>query len=1190
MKIKIALGVFLLGLCGGDLQAQSKHWQKNERELHYTENNGDFLLVKGKYRFNRALYGNNKASRVEAGDLPEFALYMPGMAGNLQFVLSANGKYKKLIEAERIETRYRPGAMVYRVKDTLIGTGFIDITVLAQYEEEGMIVKVQGENIPADAQFFAVFGGASGRTFSRGGDIGADPESGFYLLPEYCTDNTYKIAGNNFELTYLNRRKAEEYLYGTFSGTKKISRTDAHALQNLSQLTQNKVGSSPILYALYALKGEPVYIQLTKGRLGKKKFSDKELAKTFDHAEQSRLQLANRIKLHTPDRFINNFGSTLAVAADGIWESPTFLHGAVAWRMRLNAWRGAYTADALGWHDRAKEHFTSYSNSQVLEPASAKVVMDTALNLARHIEKMGTSMFSSGYISRNPNNNTVAHHYDMNLVFFDQLFTHFDYTGDTRYVEQLWPAIERHLDWERRNFKRGGLYDAYCAIWASDGLQYSGGGVAHTTAYNYRANRAAAKLAGILGKDATIYEKEADEILKAMKERLWLKEHGYFAEFQDKFGKQLVHDKPGLWTIYHVADAYMLDDFDNYQNVQYINNHLPHIPISVKGQEHEGLYTLATSTWQPYTWSVNNVALAENLQGALAYWQSGRPDEAYQLWKSNIIESMYHGISPGNFQQLSHYDAFRSELYRDFADPIGVASRTLTEGLFGVFPKLLDNQIIIKPGFPQSWDFAEIALPEWSYKFNRSANNIRFDIQTKYTKPVVLKFELPVQSTRISAVKVNGNPVHWTIKETSINQPVLEFETPSSNHFTVEVETSGTKIFTYQNVEEQVYTDNWTFTLPSGVSLLDLYDPQKFISVRSGNTFTFHPKERKGTFFVKLKQDDMIWWQAINKTLVSPVRYQFVQGQTVVQLENISSSPKSIVLSRNALTLTRAIPANGKIALEFPSSYLTKGANKFILSIDGEAQEIYYTNWDLKRGYLYDALKLGDHYNERVNRIFEQKYLSPRPEVPTLQLPTQGIGNWCYPLTTTEIDDSGLMAKRKNGLVDYMDIPFLIQGDQKNVLFVSQWDNYPTSATVPLSGQAQKLYLIMAGSTNPMQSQLVNAKVIVHYDGGGQDVLELSNPNNWWPIEQDLLDDNYAFEIADDQIPYRIRLKTGELYKGGTRDRYTEIKGYTNRAVDGGAATILDIPLDYSKTLKSLEIVAEANDVVVGLMAATLLR
>src|SRR5690606_16276124 len=385
------------------------------------------------------------------------------------------------------------------------------------------------------------------------------------------------------------------------------------------------------------------------------------------------------------------------------------------------------------------------------------------------------------------------------------------------------------LAWERRNFKRNGLYDAYCAIWASDGLQYSGGGVAHTSAYNYRANTAAAKLARLLGEDSSIYEAEAQQIEMAMRERLWLENKGYFAEYQDALGNKLVHDKPGLWTIYHVADAYLLDDFDSYQNTQYIDNYLPHIPIEVEGKEHEGLYTLATTTWQPYTWSVNNVALAENLQGALAYWQSGRPDDAFHLWKSNVVESMYHGISPGNFQQLSHYDAFRGELYRDFADPIGVASRTLTEGLFGFLPKLMDGEILIKPGFPQDWDFAEIELPEWRYAYKREQGNLSFHIRTQYEQAVQLKMEVPVSYAQIKSVKVNGDVVSWSIKPSSINRPVLVFDAPAAKEFKVEI--IGGKQLKLMSVApvEHPYTEELKLPLPEGVEIIDVYDPQKIL-------------------------------------------------------------------------------------------------------------------------------------------------------------------------------------------------------------------------------------------------------------------------------------------------------------------------------------------------------------------------
>ena len=150
----------------------------------------------------------------------------------------------------------------------------------------------------------------------------------------------------------------------------------------------------------------------------------------------------DRIKIKTPDTYLNTLGGALSVAADAIWEDPTYMHGAIAWRMRLPGWRGAYVADPLGWHDRARIHFDAYAKSQLTTPATTGVVMDTALNLARHIEKVGTQLFSEGYITRNPNGYIGAHHYDMNLGFIDQLLNHFNYTGDTGYVKKMWPLLE----------------------------------------------------------------------------------------------------------------------------------------------------------------------------------------------------------------------------------------------------------------------------------------------------------------------------------------------------------------------------------------------------------------------------------------------------------------------------------------------------------------------------------------------------------------------------------------------------------------------------------------------------------------------------------------------------------------------------------------------------------------------------
>ena len=59
----------------------SKWWHDKERVHRYHSGGTDIVITNGTRRFTRALYGTNAAFRAEAGDLPEFALYMPGMGG-----------------------------------------------------------------------------------------------------------------------------------------------------------------------------------------------------------------------------------------------------------------------------------------------------------------------------------------------------------------------------------------------------------------------------------------------------------------------------------------------------------------------------------------------------------------------------------------------------------------------------------------------------------------------------------------------------------------------------------------------------------------------------------------------------------------------------------------------------------------------------------------------------------------------------------------------------------------------------------------------------------------------------------------------------------------------------------------------------------------------------------------------------
>ncbi|MFD2888679.1 DUF4450 domain-containing protein [Chitinophaga cymbidii] len=1123
--------------------------QKPARSVHYRPQGTDFVCENGQQRFNRALYGGNTAFRVEAGDLPEFAMYLPGMGGNLHFGLMSGKESKWLIDAEHIRAVYRPGKMLYAIKDPLLGKGVMQIEVLALYDAEGMIVKIAGKDVDSRVELMWVYGGVSGKKFSRNGDIGADPESSFYLHAANCKGNAYTIKGNTFQLTYGGGKQLSGMFPNVKIGdaSKMESPVDAYGATTAEApvvtgkaviiaeeryflllnkpadvaeggyaLRQNKpANTTEGGYALHLNKPADTAEKRYSLLSGKQVITSKDLPHIFNNADKTRHQLANRIKLQTPDPYLNTLGGALSLAADAIWEDPTFLHGAVAWRMRLNAWRGAYVADPLGWHDRARKHFSSYALSQVTTPPETGVVMDTALHLARHQEKIGTFLFSDGYICRNPNGDIRAHHYDMNLVFIDQLLRHFNWTGDTAYVREMWPVIKRHLAWEKRNFDsdNDGLYDAYAAIWASDALQYSGGGVTHTSAYNYFANKTAASLAKLIGEDGARYEKEAQHILSSIQKYLWLPEQGWYAEYKDKAGRQLVHPAPGLWTIYHAIDSRVPDDFQAYRSLQYIEDHIPRIPVQAKGFSEKDLYLLSTSDWQPYTWSINNVALAENLHTALAYWQGNRSNEAFRLWRSALLESMYLSASPGGFQQLSYYDAVRGELYRDFADPIGMAARSLVEGLFGIQPDALHDTLMIRPGFPADWEHARLEIPDMTFAFNRKGDTDRYLISPSFRKKLQLKLLLAARKDDVASASVNGKPVRYAVRA-GVGAPLIELALPAEAKYEIVLQWKGRPVKTSEQVSGvRQELSSTTTGRPAGAAAPAAGESRRNTeaSVVSGSNVSFR----------KVKQGIFTWWQ--------PIVHKAKKDTT--------SIPPPVI---TPATTFEKVPVV---------------------------------------------------FNDKVTNIFKQAYLSPRPVMPTLQLPVQGIGNWCYPLTMASIDDSGLRtaAGARNEIRTASGIPFSTPSDtlQKNILFTSQWDNYPELATIALSGKATYLCLLMAGTTNPMQSRMTNGFVIVAYTDGSRDSMRLKNPQNWWPIEQDYFTDGHAF-TTDAPHPERLYLKEGRFAKG--LDKYAVIKGFSSRGIDGGAATVLHMPLQADKTLRSLTVQAYTNDVVIGLMAATLLR
>ena len=1196
----VALPFIMLGNSG----ISQPLWHNKERKLHYRPQGVAFIKVQGERRFNRALYGTNTAFRAEAGDLPEFALYLPGMGGNIKMGIEIAGQAKWLTEADSIETRYLPGKMQYVIRDALCKKGALQIELLAMADADGLLIRTKAINTPKGLQLLLAYGGVSGKKFSRDGDIGADPESVFEAQPSNCEGNSFKYNGPAFVVMFNG---GKDSVQGYTSGQVQWKVANVQKLSNAAMLWQSPGAiSHPVLVGRMPLYSrQTVYCAWQHGA-NNKATTAAMLADWWQQAEGAVEAMAARIQVHTPDAWLNTLGPALAFAADAIWEAPTYLHGAVAWRMRLPAWRGAYAANTLGWHERAHQHFESYAKSQVLTPAQAPVEMDTALHLARHVERIGTAMFSQGYICRNPNGDIRPHHYDMNLVFIDQLFTHFNYTADTAFARQMWPLITRHLAWEKRNFDTDddGLYDAYCCIWASDALQYSGGGVTHSTAYNYRAFTLAAQLATLLGYNAQPYRLEAQKIANALRQRLWLADKGWFAEYVDVLGNKLQHTQPGAWTIYHALDAGICTPFEAWQLAQYVHHHLPRIPVQVQGLP-TGLHLYSTTNWMPYTWSVNNVALAENLHTSLGLWQAAQAEPAFMLWKSALLETMYAGASPGGFQQLSFYDAMRGQLYRDFADPIGMAARSLTEGLFGICPDYLNNTLVVQPGFPHNWPFARLSTPNIYFDFKTKGTTHHYTIHQRSNKAAKLHLRLPALGTQLPYVQVNGKPVTPFFDTAAVGKPFMVITAPADTIHNLVVTWSAGRFkapatFTLKALQHEMLT----LPLP-GVQILQVYDPQGLgkQQVTLATTLNLQVERPAGiyTVFVKCKQQQAIWWQPVQVQVLPPIENVTCSaegkgGSATLQWKlNCNQAIAAVTLNGKPITGRLTRDKASTCTVEVPTTNLVPGTNTLqCLLRDGAAFSTRFLQWDYWVNIKdVKSINISSHFNASIADIFQQSYVSPRPTGPTLQLPTHGFGNWCYPLAMPVISDSGMRQVAKqaghklqlaNGL--YFATPG--QLDVPNISFVSQWHNFPDSLRIPVQARGSHAYLLMAGTTNPMQSRMANGVIYFEYGNGSRDSLLLVNPENWWPIEQDYYEDGFAFSRAT-PLPPRIDLASGQMRTQRLK-KYDTIKGVTSYAISGGAATIVDMPLKPDTYLQQITIKALANDVVVGLMGITLLQ
>jgi Domain of unknown function (DUF4450) len=1151
-----------------------------DRPMRYHPDGTDFVIENGKEFFNRPLYGPNTAFRIDAGDLPEFSLYLPGRGGNVRLGILSGSNALWLNDAKKIVAKYRPGSMVYEITDPSLGSAVLQLTALPMDGVEGLVL--QAEITGGNCELFWAYGGANGDRGTRGGDIGTEKngvEQFFQLKPENCQNNSFQIQGTKFSL------RARPGIISGLCSTGQPVTADANHWNSAKDLLDSAgyQGTTPLIVGKMALQpGKAVYLALQV------EAEPNNLPQIFDAAEKHRAAIAQQIVVQTPDDCINAAAAALCVAGNGVWDERqgAFMHGAVAWREKLLGWRGPYLGDDLGWFDRLARHLTSWGRRQNVSPIPETIAAaEDEFNLSRH----ETALHSNGDIS-----NT---HYDMNLVYVDELMRHLLWTGDLQFARQMWPVIERHLAWEQRLFRRTfgneklPLYEGYCCIWASDDLEYSGGGAAHASAYNYFQNLFAARLAKLLGKDPTPYDQEAKLIADGMQQQLWLNDRGWFAEYKDLLGLQQVHPSAALWTFYTTVDSQVPTPMQAWQMSRGIDTQIAHIPLRGPGVPYDGCFTLPTTNWMPYTWSTNNVVMAEAAHTSLAYWQSGRDETAFELFKGCLLDSMFMGKCPGNAGMCTTFDMARGETQRDFADAVGTCSRALIEGLFGIQPDALAGELVVRPGFPEKWDHASLKHPAVDFAFDRSGLNETYQITPHFDHPMALRLQTAALRSQVQSVTVNGQPAPWNALEDGVGRPRIEILIPSAQQWNVSIVWNGDPLATVKIMATVVKGETFESDF-APADLIRVEDPQSAFGKRNeeARSITAVANGAIGdhTAFAQLHQGDLTWWAPISLEIRPAMQILPEQEQDADHLRFRIRNNSAVPIDQDVAFAVgdRTVQSHVKMAamgesepIALPSQGILPGTSHIETTL-GKGD---ITNWNIKAlpSTALETINLEKFFNDRVTNIFKNRYVSPRSPFCSLAIPVQGIGSWCRPDAQAAVDDSGLPASGKIVLPD--GIPFAASAG-KNIAFVSQWDNYPRQIEIPLNVKAKHLYLLMAGSTNSMQSRFRNGEIVVTFTDDSTQKLELENPTNWWPIDQDYLIDDFAFSRPQ-PLPPRINLKTGEVRMLDM----AEFKGHGGK-IAGGAATVLDMPLRDDLEMKSVTIRAVANEVVVGLMSLTVAR
>ncbi len=457
----------------------------------------------------------------------------------------------------------------------------------------------------------------------------------------------------------------------------------------------------------------------------------------------------------------------------------------------------------------------------------------------------------------------------------------------------------------------------------------------------------------------------------------------------------------------------------------------------------------------------------------------------------------------------------------DFADCTNMFARTLVEGLFGYAPDYPNGKVTFEPCFPQEWPYASAQLPDFSTDYKKSGSKIEYIVEV--ARPADITIKLPLNVKEIKSVTLNGKKIQPKL-EAAFGKSVLVAEQPATKRL----------VLTIQFSEEQPYDESLFAETNIGTPMKLSFPDAKIVSVSD-------PQEILTNF-------------------------SLVDG--VIHTDASSLTPYHTLIasvSKNGFSQKRAI----RLKINNPEAE-ERNKNRFVKQVPKNAS--------------WKTIPVDHLMNADVREVYRQQYLSPRPNTVSLRLGSDGYSAWTFPYWKSNapviIFDSLENVRKNDHLIETpQGVPFRWNPSEKNIIFTSLWDNFPSDVSVPVYQKGEAVWFLVCGTTNVMQCQIANAVLKLKYTDGAEERLELIPPVNYW---------NLSHIYADATEPGQAT----RAYYLAEVDRFCLPKELPQTVVLGNEcrAMVLNHRLRENKTLAAVELETLSNEVVVGLMGLSIMN